>query len=172
MAATQHVHRPRGQTDRAIACAPIDTHLTKVPSVADLVPITQIMSREIACARPELGIDGLADLMVQQRIGCVPIVNERGAPIGMVTKQDLVEWLVALDRTNVDVVPQTARELMMPLALTLREHATVAHATAMMALEDIHHVVIIDGDGRVIGVVSSLDIVRWLAANDGLSGAR
>ena len=47
-------------------------------------------------------------------------------------------------------------------------HASVAHAAAMMSLEDIHHVAIVADSGLLLGVVSSIDIVRWLAANDGL----
>ena len=59
---------------------------------------------------------------------------------------------------------------MMPLALTLGEHATVAQAAALMSLEDVHHVPIVADSGRLIGVVSTFDIVRWLATNDGFVG--
>jgi CBS domain-containing protein len=59
---------------------------------------------------------------------------------------------------------------MMPLAITLNERSSVAHAAAMMAAEDVHHVPIVDVHGRMIGLVSSMDIVRWLARNDGFGG--
>ena len=57
---------------------------------------------------------------------------------------------------------------MMPLAFTLDEHATIDHVAAMMSIEGVHHVPIVAESGCLIGVVSSLDIVRWLATNDGL----
>jgi CBS domain-containing protein len=57
---------------------------------------------------------------------------------------------------------------MLPMAFTLDERATVAQAAALMAIEDLHHVPIISARGRLVGVVSSLDIVRWLACNDGV----
>jgi CBS domain-containing protein len=166
--AIQHVHRPHGQTDRTLACPPPDPEFARVPSIADLVPVTQIMTREISCARPDLEVDRLADLVVREHIGCVPIVNELGGPTGMVTKSDLVELLATSDAR----APRTARELMMPLAITLGARATVAHAAALMALEDVHHIPIVDDDGCLIGIVSSMDIVRWLAANDGFTHAR
>ena len=54
----------------------------------------------------------------------------------------------------------------MPIALTLGPRATVAHAAALMAREAVHHLPIVD-EGRVIGIVSSMDVMRWLAENDG-----
>ena len=53
-----------------------------------------------------------------------------------------------------------------PLALVLDEHATVAHAAAMMSLEDTHHVLVVDADARLVGVVSSKDIVDWLVRDE------
>ena len=58
-----------------------------------------------------------------------------------------------------------------PLAITLNTHATVAHAAAMMAMEDFHHLMVVGNDHALVGVVSTMDVVRWLARNDGFTGA-
>jgi CBS domain-containing protein len=55
------------------------------------------------------------------------------------------------------------------MAIAFNERANIAHASALMANEDIHHLFVVDDDGRLIGVVSTMDIVRWLACNDGFS---
>jgi len=163
----QHVYGSRGrQTERPLQCADHDRDLPRVPTIADLIPLTEIMSRHITCARRDLGADRVAELMIANHIGCVPVVEEPGRPVGMITKQDFLEQATAVAD---DLTPRTAAELMMPLALTLDEHATVAHAAALMACEDIHHVPVVDADGRLIGLVSSMDIVRWLARNDGFA---
>lgn len=156
--------------------AELDTPGT--PTIAGLVPITTIMSREVICARPDLPTETVVDLIVNNYIGCVPVVDDDGCPIGMITKRDLVEPLA--NRVNTanetpcwrDLAPRTAEELMLPLALTLDEHATVAQAAAIMALEDMHHIPVVSAKGRLLGMVSSLDIVRWLARNDGIVGHR
>jgi CBS domain-containing protein len=134
--------------------------LERSPTIADRVPVTEVMTRDLVCARPDLEVNVLARLMTDCHIGCVPIVDERGRPQGIVTRFDLVEQL-AQDGASV-----TASDVMMPLALTLGEHATVAHAATMMAQEDLHHVMIVGPGGTLIGVVSSKDIVRWLVEND------
>jgi CBS domain-containing protein len=158
--------------------APFEHETAGTPTIAGLVPITAIMSREVICARPDLPVETVIDLIVNNYIGCVPVVDDDGCPLGMITKRDLVEPLA--NRVNTandtpswrDLAPRTAEEVMLPLAFTLDEHATVVQAAAIMALEDMHHIPVVSAKGRLIGMVSSLDIVRWLARNDGVVGHR
>jgi CBS domain-containing protein len=164
---TQHIYRGRGSHAVRVPVYELDdAGVSPVPTIADRVPVSQIMSREVICAREDLEVVALMDLMVRRHIGCVPVINERGRPIGMVTKFDLVEQMQS-SRTRA-AAPATAGALMMPLAITLDERASVAHAAALMAIEDVHHVAIVADEGALIGVVSSMDIVRWLAGNDGV----
>jgi CBS domain-containing protein len=128
------------------------------PTIASDVPIADIMTTRLVCARADLAIEVLAKLFVDHHIGCVPIVDERGSPVGIVTKADLVENLGKAGGTTADV--------MTPLAITLDERATVADAAEMLISEDFHHVMIISEARMLIGVVSTKDVVRWLYDND------
>lgn len=164
---TQHVYHGYGFVEvRMPSCAPPDRAGIKIPTIADSVPATWIMSRVVVCAREDLTNDAVMELMLRHKIGCVPVVDAVGVPIGMITKHDVVEQIVAAKHPDAIAPASVAGRLMMPLALTLKEHATVAHAAAMMALEDVHHVPIVSDAGFLIGVISSMDIVRWLAEND------
>ena len=140
---------------------PYERHaVPRAPSIADRIPVSEIMTRDVVCARPDLTVSALTELLVRNHIGCVPIVDEAGKPIGIVTKLDLVErkW-----------PGMTAADVMMPLAITLNQHATIAHAAAVMSLEDFHHVMVVGPDHALVGVVSTMDVVRWLARNDGFT---
>lgn len=130
-------------------------------TVADTIPVTEIMAGDLVCARPDLSVEALTKLMLGHHIGCIPIVDDAGHPVGIVTKLDLVERRDAL----------TAADVMMPLAITLNQHATIAHAAAVMGMEDFHHVMVVGADHTLIGVVSTMDIARWLARNDGFMSA-
>jgi CBS domain-containing protein len=164
--AVQHVHAGRGKEgDRVLACAEPDPQLLRVPTIADVVPITEIMSRDLTCARRDLPADEVAGLMIRRHVGCIPVVDESGRPAGMITKLDLLE------QSEAGVTVAMAGDVMMPLAIAVHERATIAHAAALMAGEDIHHLAVVDEDGRLVGIVSSMDIVRWLARNDGFSAA-
>jgi CBS domain-containing protein len=156
------------------------------PSIADRVGVEEIMTRRVLSATSDVSVEALTSMLIDNHIGCVPIVDANQRPVGMVTKHDLVqfqftrdgnqEWVVAKRRKDDDaepglhrfeVVAAVAEEVMLPLAITLSERATVAHAAALMAIEGIHHVPVVDLHGKLIGIVSSMDIARWLARNDG-----
>ncbi|MBV8761285.1 MAG: CBS domain-containing protein [Deltaproteobacteria bacterium] len=116
------------------------------------------MAHDVVCARTDLNVDALTDLLVRNHIGCIPIVDDRGQPIGIVTKLDILER-----KPNAI----SAGHIMMPLAITLNQHATIAHAAAVMSVEGFHHVMVVATDHTLLGVVSTMDIARWLARNDG-----
>jgi CBS domain-containing protein len=142
-----------------------DVDYAGTPTIAGLVPVTDIMTREVVSASADATLGAVIDLVVGCYLGCVPIVDDDGCPIGMITKRDLVEPLRSGGTSD---PTRTAQDAMLPLAFTLDEHATVAQAAALMASEGLHHVPIVSVKGRLAGIVSSLDIVRWLARNDGL----
>lgn len=126
-----------------------------MPSVNTDLPIVEIMTRATVTARADATIDALIALMTEHHIGCIPIVDDLQRPTGIVTRLDLIECR-GNDR-------KTAREVMMPHAMTLPLDATIARAAALMSTEGIHHVLVVDGDRALAGVVSTFDITRWLA---------
>lgn len=173
------VHRRRGDSQTSLeSVVPPRARPASTRTIADRVPITELMSRELVCARGDLEISKVVWLMAHRQLGCVPVVDDRRHPIGVITKFDLIEHLDAAMQSigngspmPADLTPRDAEEVMMPIALVLEEHATVAHAAAMMALEDTHHVLVVRASGELLGVVSSKDIVKWLVANDDLTPA-
>lgn len=157
------VHGPRGMVERTSEPGaegpPTPRPIEK--RCADEVPVTEIMTRQIVCASPELGVAELLEIMIAQRLGSVPVVDELCCPVGIVTKLDVVEYLAALSAGPKPCVA----DLMMPLAITLDDKATVAHAAALMSSEDMHHVMIVS-KRRLVGIVSTMDVTRWLARSD------
>jgi CBS domain-containing protein len=154
---------------------PVPVHST----IADRVPLRSIMSHELVCVQPELEVPAVVSLMMKHRVGCMPVVDARRRPLGVITKLDLVEQLDATMHgghegfpTPQELAARTAEELMLPFPLALDEHASVAHAAAMMTSEDVHHVLVLARDGSLVGVVSSKDVVDWLAGNDRLLARR
>ena len=121
----------------------------------DAVPITDIMTRATVSARPDATLESVIALMTHHHIGCVPIVDDLGRPTGIVTKLDLIECR--------DDGRTTAREVMMPNAMTITTDASLARAATLMAAESIHHLLVVDGNRALVGVVSTLDITRWLS---------
>lgn len=126
-----------------------------------------IMTRDVICAERDLEITRVISRMVDKHIGCLPVVDERRHPVGVITKLDLVEQLDTTTRAEPlpsTIAARTAEAVMMPLAMTLGEHATISMAAALMVQQDMHHVLVVNRANELVGIVSSKDIVRWVAS--------
>ena len=92
--------------------------------------------------------------MEEHRIGSMPIVDDDARPLGIFTRQDVIGRVVLPQR------PLTApmRDVMSAPAITLPADATAGDAALLMAQRGIRHVVVVDGAGRLAGVVSERDL--------------
>lgn len=145
------------------------------PNPADHASLLAIMSRDLVCAGPDLAIAVVVHLVIERHVGCLPIVDVNHRPIGVITKYDLVEELDAAMQASTcgcqvpsDLKAETAEDVMMPLALTLGEHATITQAAQLMTSEGMHHVLVVDANQVLVGIVSSNDIVRWVSKRGGV----
>lgn len=136
------------------------------------MPVAAVMNRAIVCARADVSVAAIVRLMIEHHIGCIPVIDERRRPLGVITKWDLVEQIDATMQNTgsdsplpADLAPRVADEIMMPLALTLGENATVEQAAEMMTSEDTHHVLVVAKDSTLVGVVSSKDIASLLVTS-------
>jgi CBS-domain-containing membrane protein len=168
------VYRGKGTDPAQFYSPPITQQRPTIRPSAASVALNQIMSRKLICARPDLDAAVIVQLMLQHHVGCIPVIDDRRKPVGMITKHDVIEQLnatMATSRTGSpfpeDLQARCADEVMMPLAFCLPETASIAHATAMMMSEDTHHVIVVDAEDCIVGVVSSRDIVGWLLETDG-----
>lgn len=130
-----------------------------VPEDPHDAPIGSIMSRLVECVTASTTIGHVIDLLLGHGYGGVPVVNEVGRAIGIVAKTDLVRRDHALD--------EPVETIMMPVAFSLPEHASIGRAAALMASEGIHRLPVHDEDGAVVGIVTPLDITRWVARRAG-----
>ncbi|MBA3462325.1 MAG: CBS domain-containing protein [Deltaproteobacteria bacterium] len=83
------------------------------------------------------------------------VEDNAGRPTGIVTKLDMMGCR--------GEQRATAREVMMPRAMVLDIDATIADAARVMAREGFHHLLVVDGDRTLQGVISTFDITRWIA---------
>jgi CBS domain-containing protein len=131
-----------------------------------------------------LSIDPETDLLTVMRIfvdngvHAAAVVGEQGEAIGVVSKTDVLGELCedpgnSLPRTGA-AAPEVAAELeargaqciydiMTPLTVAVNESTSLAHAIAVMARSGVHPVPVLSEAGSVTGILSSADVLRWLA---------
>ena len=131
------------------------------PSQADRTQIWEVMSREVVCVRPDLDAALVLPLLTALDVRALTVVDGDGRPLGMVSRADALEPRA---------VRETVEDVMVCMAFMLRETVSLSRAAALMAYADVPRRPGVSPDGRVVGVISALDVARWLARNDGYLG--
>ncbi len=159
--------------------------LAALPSLQS--SIAGLVSRNVVCVRPEMSIDTLREIMLDRGISGVPVVDDERRVVGFVAATDLVRG--KHDRTDYNAIDdvlsrdsrddiviktddgaQTAADIMWTTPFELPERCSVGQAAALMARESVHRLPVVSDDGRVVGMVTALDILRWIAGERHESG--
>lgn len=128
---------------------------------ADWIPLREVMTPLPVCVRPDMEVRPLMGLFVTFDVSVLPVVDDVGRPLGVVSRSDL---LLHCYRGDEDA---TVAQLMTRAAVTLPDTATLSRAAAVIVHEAVHQLVIVSFTGEVVGVVCALDIVRWLIRHRG-----
>jgi CBS domain-containing protein len=119
--------------------------------------VGSIMTATPVCVRPDVRLNDVTDLLLERGFSAVPVVDPEGRAIGIVSKTDLLRH--ARERGARDAIVE---RVMMPIVFAVEETASMGDAAALMAGEGVHRLPVIDVEGKVVGVLSALDLVRWL----------
>ena len=157
--------------------------------------VSEIMAREVATASPSWKLSDLERAFFQERISGFPVVNDEGELCGVVSRSDVVRVL-AFERSREGRISdyfrshdmweefdeaQTLRsesqsiadrlnktlvsDLMSPATHVVDAAATIQEAAAVMQKNSIHRVPVVE-NGKLVGILSSLDIVAVVARSD------
>jgi CBS domain-containing protein len=119
------------------------------------------MSRTSVAVRSGLAASSAATALRARSQSGAPVVDGEGRPVGFVVEADLLRA-----RPGAKVADAMSR-----MALSLPEDAPASRAAALLAEHGVERVAVVSGDGAVVGVLSALDVVAWLAAPGGPLGA-
>jgi CBS domain-containing protein len=116
----------------------------------------------VYCARDE-SVQGAALLMRKHHVGDIDVVDGADTvptPAGIVTDRDIVVSVVAL---GLDPNGLQVGDIMTDDLLTADEHDDVNVIIERMRLRGIRRVPVVDGGGRLVGIVSADDLLGFLA---------
>jgi CBS domain-containing protein len=111
------------------------------------------MNRELLAIRPDLPVKEALELLHSFQIGAAPVLDEARRPVGVVSIRDLI---------HAEAGGVTAQHRMSRPALCIPISATVEQAAQQLARMNMHHLVVVDGVGIAVGMVSTLDALRAL----------
>lgn len=64
-------------------------------------PISDIMTKRVLVGSPGSEIRGVTKVLLEERIGCIPVVDDDNHPIGMITRSDLLRLLLKYPNLNI-----------------------------------------------------------------------
>jgi CBS domain-containing protein len=118
--------------------------------------IEEIMSKEVATAKPDDPLVTAAKTMLERKIGCVVVVDQEKT-VGIVTESDLVRCAASGHDPNRTLV----KDMMRSPPVTCTPQAPVEEAYAHMRRNSIRHLPIVDRDGRLVGIVTMKDLISY-----------
>jgi len=143
------------------------------------------MSREPILARPEMPLNEAIKILADKRISGLPVVDENDLLVGVISETDLMwretgvtppAYIMVLDsviylenpsryeRELHKALGQTVAEAMSKDPVTIGPDKSVQEAAKLMHDRSIHRLPVVDNAGKVIGILTRGDIIRWMAA--------
>ncbi len=147
------------------------------------VSASEIMTRKVICVQTSATIQELVELIFSKRVSGVPVLDEDSKLAGIVSKTDLVthgleQELSSIlgqkseNTTHVEMPDfdnllgfapsvETVDQIMTTEVVTAPPSSEIKEIVRMMLEKKIHRVVITE-DNSVVGIVTSMDLLRLL----------
>jgi CBS domain-containing protein len=138
------------------------------------------MTRHVHVANPLTPFKLLVRLIEENKISAVPIVDQQGIPIGIVSESDLLlkerrkelessEDLLHIQRRRhqrAKAEGTVASEVMTSPAITVKSGTDLSQAARLMQERNVRRLVVVDERGRIAGIVSRSDLLQVFLRTD------
>lgn len=121
------------------------------------------MTSRVHVASPSTPVKVLVRLMEDNHINAVPIVDQGGIPVGVVSESDLM----SKDRlAQLDIESDSARDVMTAPPTPIRADAPLEAAARRMLERNMRRLIVVDGRGKIAGIISRRDLLHLLLSSD------
>ncbi|MEZ4499306.1 MAG: CBS domain-containing protein [Thermomicrobiales bacterium] len=114
----------------------------------NVVTIREIMTTEIETTTPDSAVDEIAEKLRSEGYGGLPVIDDHGYLIGMVSEYDVISKR-----------GKTVREIMSRGVISVGDEASAEQVTTLMGLHGIRRVPIVR-EGKLVGLVTRSDLLR------------
>lgn len=139
--------------------------------------LSAIMAAPLISVGPHVPLKEVAQLLVAHRITGVPVVDEAGRLMGVVSQADVVREEQLAEAESLGrrrrlrrgdkraVVHRTAADVMSTPALTVEAQSSAVRAAWLMTKHDVNRLIVVDGDVPV-GIVTRTELIAAFARSD------
>ncbi len=116
--------------------------------------VKDLMSTSVVSARPETSITDLSKKMRQADVGALPVCDDTGRVLGIVTDRDIVIRTLAEEENR-----KTVGDIMTMSPIYATPHMNTHQASILMAKHQVRRLPVVEND-RLVGFLSMADIAR------------
>ena len=147
-----------------------------------LFTAVDLMTRDVAVVHPETSLLEAVKLMAQRHISGVPVVDDAGSILGMLSEGDLVRWhegyterqarwldmladgfeLAPAFLEGIQEQRRKVKSVMSPGVTSVVEDTPARDVASLMYAKNIKRVPVVR-DGKLVGIVARSDLIRALA---------
>jgi CBS domain-containing protein len=124
---------------------------------------SELMTPSPSCASADDSIQDVARMMRDNDVGSVPIVDESGRVVGIVTDRDLAVRALAEGKAT----QLRVRDVMTASPSTCGPDDDVKDVQQTMSANQVRRVPVVDASGHVVGIIAQADLA--LAADQKIS---
>jgi CBS domain-containing protein len=142
-----------------------------------------IMTRNVVTVNKDQPISDLSKLFIENHFNGVPVLDDSGKVLGVVTQGDLIEqnknlhiptvialfdavlFLDSEKKFESDVKKLTGskiEDIYHSSLITVSPDADLSEITTLMAENDVHTLPVLDGD-KLVGIIGKKDVIRAMA---------
>lgn len=148
-----------------------------------MMTVGHVMTSPVVSVEGNMPLKEVAILLVENKISGVPVVDESGVVVGVVSEADFLVKEQGADAIRhrplarlfgesresqaqlAKVAAVTAADAMTAPAITIDSHRRISEAAAMMTARRMNRLPVVD-DGQLVGIVTRADLVRAYVRSD------
>jgi CBS domain-containing protein len=119
--------------------------------------VMSLATRDVTSCRADDSLARAAQIMWDHDAGCVPVVDERGGLVGMITDRDIAMAALTQRRALAEIATATA---MARNVVWCTPREDVRSVEQRMATHQVRRVPVVDDDGFLVGILSLADLAR------------
>ena len=131
------------------------------------IRIAEIMTPDVITVSPSTPMSEVRRILTRGSFHHLPVLDG-DTPVGMISTNDMLRIMqkqtMASGQDRNDAIDRaaTVAEVMQTDLITMRENDHVERAVDLLAEGERHSVLIVDGDEKLVGIVTNVDVLEWL----------
>lgn len=118
--------------------------------------VRDIMATHVSTCHPEDDIKTVMRMMMDEDIGAVPITDQAGHPVGMITDRDIAMEAFKKEK---DMFRMRAGDIGLKPVTTCKPEENVLDALEHMRETGVRRLAVVDKEGCILGVLSLGDVI-------------